>query len=152
MRQNRHVPAHRVIDHHLAAGVVEVVIAADHMGHAHIVIVDHNSQHIDGRAVRAQQDHVVKLVIDHGHVALHRRRARLSSLARRFDADHIGRVRVVRIAHRAKASGKAWRSFPRGPSRGRLRFLLGWQSIYRRCRRQHLHAPLRRGAQRCRTG
>ncbi len=33
-------PAERVIDLLLAEGVVEVVVAADHMGNAHVVVVD----------------------------------------------------------------------------------------------------------------
>jgi hypothetical protein len=62
---------HRMVDRQLAEGVVEVVVAADDMGHAHVVIVDHHREHIGRRAVGAQQDVVVDLDILHRHAALH---------------------------------------------------------------------------------
>jgi hypothetical protein len=40
-----------------------VIVAADHMGHAHVVIVDHHRQHVGRRAVAAQQDEIVQLGI-----------------------------------------------------------------------------------------
>ena len=48
-----------------------MIVAADHMGDAHVVIVDDHGQHIGRRAVGAQQDHVVELVVGEAHVALH---------------------------------------------------------------------------------
>jgi hypothetical protein len=48
-------------DRQLAEGVVEMVVAADDVGHAHVVIVDHDREHIGRRAVRAEQDEIVEL-------------------------------------------------------------------------------------------
>jgi hypothetical protein len=71
---------HCADDHQLAKGVVDMVIAADHMGHAHIVIVHHHGQHIGRRTVRAQNDEIVQLnvlnrdaalnqIVDHGRAS-----------------------------------------------------------------------------------
>ena len=51
MAIDRHRPAHRLDDLQLARGIVEMIGAADHMGHAHVVIVHHHRQHVGGRAV-----------------------------------------------------------------------------------------------------
>ena len=59
------------IDLHLARGVVQVIVAADDMGDAHVVIVDHHGQHVGGVAVGAQQHQVVELLVLPDHVALH---------------------------------------------------------------------------------
>ncbi len=56
-----------------------MIVAADDVRHPHIVIVDHHGEHIGGRAVRTQQDHIVQLNILDRHLALdqvaNRRRA-----------------------------------------------------------------------------
>ncbi len=65
------------------------------MGHAHIVIVHHHGQHIDRRAVRAQQDHIVKLIVADGHIPLHLIADHGGAFQRRLDADHVGRVGVA---------------------------------------------------------
>ena len=46
-------PAHGVIDHHLTRGIIQVVIPADHMGYAHVMIINNNSQHVNRGAIRA---------------------------------------------------------------------------------------------------
>ena len=56
-------PVHRADDRQLAEGVVEVVVAADDVRDAHVMIVDHHREHIGRGAVRAQQDEVVELGI-----------------------------------------------------------------------------------------
>ena len=56
-------PAHRADDRQLAEGVVEVVVAADDVGHAHVMVVDDHRQHVGRRAVGAQQDEIVELGI-----------------------------------------------------------------------------------------
>jgi hypothetical protein len=71
MAVNRHGPAHRVDDLQLARGVVEMIVAADHMGDAHVEIVDHDREHIGRRAVGPQQHHVVELLVGEAHIALH---------------------------------------------------------------------------------
>ena len=83
-----------MIDHHLARCVVEVIITADYMGHAHIMIVDHHRQHINGRPVRAEQHHVVQLIILNGDIALHPVADHGRAVLRCLDPDHKGRVRV----------------------------------------------------------
>ena len=71
MRINRHRPAQRVNDLKLACGIVQMIGTADYMGHAHVVIVHHHRQHISRRAVAAQKDHVVKLIVGEAHIAHH---------------------------------------------------------------------------------
>ena len=61
MRPDRHRPAHGVVDHHLARGVVQVIVAPDHVGDAHVVVVDDHGKHVGGRPVGAEHDHVVEL-------------------------------------------------------------------------------------------
>ena len=63
-------PAHRLDDLQLPRGIVQMVVPADDMRHAHVLIVHHHRQHIGRRAVGAQQDHVVEIFIGEGHVAL----------------------------------------------------------------------------------
>ncbi len=72
MRVGRLRPAHRFDDAKLTKRIVEMVIAADHMGHAHIMIIHHHGEHIGRRAIGAQQDHVIQLGILHHDAALHR--------------------------------------------------------------------------------
>ena len=71
VRINRLRPVHRADNAELAEGVVEMVVAADHMGHAHVMIVNHHRQHVGRRAVRTQQDHVIELRVLDYHTALH---------------------------------------------------------------------------------
>src|SRR3546814_7979826 len=40
------IPSHAVQDDQLPESVVEMVVAADHMGYAHVVVVHDHSQHI----------------------------------------------------------------------------------------------------------
>ena len=47
-----------------------MIVAADDVGDAHVVIVDDDREHIGRRAVGAQHDDVVELVVLHGHLAL----------------------------------------------------------------------------------
>ena len=83
---------HRAHDHQLAKGVVDMIIAADHMGHTHVMIIDHDGQHIGRRAIGTQEDEIIKLGVLDGDLALHDvgdgGRARL----RRLDAHDIGGV------------------------------------------------------------
>ena len=68
----RHVPAERLIDLRLAGGIGEMVVAADDVGDAHVVVVDHDGQHVGRRAVRAQQHEVVEILVLPDHAALDR--------------------------------------------------------------------------------
>ena len=47
-----------------------MIVATDDMGHAGVVIVDDHRQHVGRRAVGAEQDHVVQLVVGHRNRAL----------------------------------------------------------------------------------
>jgi len=71
MRVNGQGPVHRGIGHHLARGIIQVVVATNNMGHTHIMVINHNCQHIDGGTIRAQQNHVIQLIIANGDIALH---------------------------------------------------------------------------------
>ena len=48
-----------------------MVVAADDMGDAHVVVVDHDRQHVGRRAVAAQQHEVVEILVLPDHAALH---------------------------------------------------------------------------------
>jgi hypothetical protein len=62
----RNRPAERDVDLSLAGGIGEVVDAADHVGHAHVVVVDDDGEIVGRRTVGAQDDEVVEiLVLDH---------------------------------------------------------------------------------------
>ena len=71
MRHDGHVPAQRLIDLHLPRGVGQMVVAANDMGDAHVVIVDDDGEHIGRVAVRAQKDEIVELLVGEGDLALH---------------------------------------------------------------------------------
>jgi hypothetical protein len=57
-----------------------VVIAADHVGDAHVVVVDRDGEHIGGRSIGAQQYEIVDIrvgardraldIVGHGNVAV----------------------------------------------------------------------------------
>ena len=92
MGEVRNVPAHRLIDRDLAEGIAEMVIAADHMRHAHIMVIHHNGPHIGRRAVGAQQDHVVQFAGLDGHAALYAIFQHTVAAIRRAQADRMGRI------------------------------------------------------------
>ncbi len=71
MRHDRHVPAERLVDLHLPRGVGQVVVAADDVGDAHVVVVDDDGEHVGRVAVRAQQHEVVELLVGEDDLALH---------------------------------------------------------------------------------
>src|SRR6476620_3639267 len=63
VRHDRHLPAERLIDLSLAGAIVEVIVTADDVGDAHIVVVDNDGEHVSGRAVRTQQDEVIEIFV-----------------------------------------------------------------------------------------
>ena len=111
MAEFGHLPVERAVDLGLAKGVVEVVVAADHVGDRHVVIVDHDRQIIGRRAVGAQEDQIVEFGVRHRDLALHEVPDRCFSFLRCFEADHrgdplrrLGRIAVAPgpvVAHRA---------------------------------------------------
>jgi hypothetical protein len=64
------VPAERVVDLLLARGVDQVIVAADDVGDAHVVVVDHDGEHVGRIAVAAQQHEVVEVLVLPDHAAL----------------------------------------------------------------------------------
>ncbi len=48
-----------------------MVVAADDVGDAHVVVVDHDREHVGRRAVGAQQDEVVEVLVLPDDAALH---------------------------------------------------------------------------------
>ena len=67
-----------------------MVVAADDMGDAHVVIVDDDGQHVGRRAVRAQQDHVVEILVREHDAALHAVVDHGLAVARRFAGGSTG--------------------------------------------------------------
>ena len=59
------------VDLHLPRGVGQVVVAADDVGDAHVVVVDDDREHVGRIAVRAQQHQVVELLVGEDDLALH---------------------------------------------------------------------------------
>ena len=79
-----------------------MVVAADDVGDAHVMVVDDDGEHVGRRSVGAQQDEVVELLVGEGHAALdavldHRLAVGRSLEAdRRLDAGRgLGRVAVA---------------------------------------------------------
>ena len=83
------IPAHALEDHELAESVVQVVIAADHVGDAHVVVIDHDREHVGRRAVAAQDDEIVDFLVPHGDRTLDEVLNGSFALARRLDAYHV---------------------------------------------------------------
>ena len=53
------------------ARVGQVVVAADDVGDAHVVVVDDDREHVGRRAVGAQEDEVVEVLVLEDDAALH---------------------------------------------------------------------------------
>ena len=66
----RKLPRQRVIDLLLARGVDQVIVAANDVGDAHVVIVDHDGEHVGRIAVAPQQDEIVEVLVLPHHAAL----------------------------------------------------------------------------------
>ena len=64
-----------------------MVVAADDMGDAHVVIVDHHREIVGRRAVAAQDDEIVEVLVGEHDAALHAVLDHRLALARRLEAD-----------------------------------------------------------------
>ena len=84
MGEARPVPAHGVVNLRLAERVGQVIVAADHVGDGHVVVIDDHGVLIGRRAVAAQDDHVVQLGVCDPHRALHEVPDHRLALARRL--------------------------------------------------------------------
>ena len=73
-----------------------MVVAADDVGDAHVVVVDHHREHVGRRAVGAQQDEIVELGVLDGDAALDEVLDHGLAVARRLEADDERRVRRAR--------------------------------------------------------
>jgi len=67
-----------------------MVVAADDVGDAHVVVVHHHGVQVGGRAVAAQDDHVVQFGVADAHFALHQIVHHRFALARGAQADDEG--------------------------------------------------------------
>ena len=65
-----HGRAEGLVDHDLARGVGQVVVAADDVGDLHHGVVDDGREVIRGRAIGAEDDKVVELLGVEGHLAV----------------------------------------------------------------------------------
>ena len=124
MRMDRLRPVHRADDAELTKGVIEVIVTADDVGHAHVVIVDDDGEHVGRCAVRAEQDHVVEFGILHGDGALHAIGNRRRALALGLEPDDVreaGRCgRRIGIAPRALQPERELLGLGLGAGRGEL--------------------------------
>ncbi len=148
------------IDQGLAGGVVQVVVAADHVGDAHVVVVDHHGQVVGRRAVGAQQDQVVQLGVVRSVTGPWTRssttvapsfgplkrmtRGRVEPVGRRRGRARASGGRGPRRAAIARACGSAprrscssdrrgrWPASARRPPRGGGRRALNWNTGRRR--------------------
>ncbi len=71
VRHGRRRPAHEIVDRELTRGVRQMVVAAQDLRDAHVVIVNDHGQHVGWRAVAAKKDEVVQLLVLYRHVALY---------------------------------------------------------------------------------
>ena len=70
MRKFRHIPAHCLINKLLAEAIRKMVITADNMGYAHIMIVNHDCKHVSWVAVRTQEYHIIQFRCLNCNIAL----------------------------------------------------------------------------------
>src|SRR2546430_16160139 len=70
MRHDRGAPAKRLIDLHLARRVGEMIVAANDMGDAHIMIIHNHGEHIGRRTIRTQKNDVVEILVCPGDPTL----------------------------------------------------------------------------------
>ena len=80
--------AQRAQDIDLARGVVDVVVAAQHVGDAHVPVIHHHAEVIGGRAVGTGDDQVVQLGIVEADHALDHVVPRGGAVLRVLEADH----------------------------------------------------------------
>ena len=81
-------PAECADDRQLAEGVVEVVVAADDVSDPHVMIVDHDREHIGRGPIGAEQDKVVELGVLHRDSALDEVFDHRLAFARGLEPDH----------------------------------------------------------------
>jgi hypothetical protein len=85
--EQRWSPTHRVINLHLAERVGQVVVAADHVGDRHVVIVDDDRVQICRGSVASQDDQIVHFGVGYADGALHQVLDHGLAVARGFQPD-----------------------------------------------------------------
>ncbi len=117
--EHRQLPAHGLVDLHLAGGIGEVIDAADHVRDAHVVVVDDDGVVVDRRAVAAQDDHVVEVGVLPHDAALYPVLDDGLAVERRLEADdrlHAG-GRILGIAVAPAAVVRSCERFPAARAR-----------------------------------
>ena len=116
MRECRCFPAAGGEQVVLAEGVVQVVVAADRVGDAYVVVVHHDGQHVGGGAVGPQDDEIVQRVVGPGHFALDEIGDGGLAVQRHLDADHRidarGRLGGIPVAPAAIVDPRGTAGFP----------------------------------------
>ena len=87
MPEDRDIPAHGGIDLRLAGTIHQMLDAANDVGHAHVVIIDHHGEIVDRRAVRAQDNDVLEILVLEHDAALDHVLDHGLALARGLEAD-----------------------------------------------------------------
>ncbi len=152
MRHLRYVPAHGIVDDRLARGVGEMVVAANDMGDAHVVVIDHDSVHIGRCAIRTENDEIVQILVREANIALHGIVHDGFAIPRRLDSDdRLYACRCLGGSRSRQRRHNAAGGLRRVPSRAFLPALPGLHSNNRPCRLQPALRPLRGGAARART-
>src|SRR6185437_3656109 len=59
----RHCPPKRLIYLRLPRGVVEMIVAPNDVSYPHVMIVNHDGEHIGRRAVGTKQNKIIKILI-----------------------------------------------------------------------------------------
>ena len=71
MRHAGHRPAERLVDVDLTGRIGQMIVAPDDVRDAHVVVVDHDGQHIHRGSVRSHEDAVVEILVGPGDAALY---------------------------------------------------------------------------------
>ena len=88
MSEGRRLPAHRFINVFLARGVGQMIVAANNLRHAHVMIIDDDGEHVGRRAIGAQQHEIVDVIVGENDAALHGVLDHRLAIERRFQTDH----------------------------------------------------------------
>src|SRR5690606_37163872 len=104
VRERWHFGAERLVDVDLARGVVDVVVAAHHVGDAHVHVVHHHREVVGGMAVGAEDHQVVELAVGDLDPALDLVVPGHRALQRVAETDDAVRVVAVRQAGVARGA------------------------------------------------
>jgi hypothetical protein len=89
--------AERALEGHVTRRVVQVLLPAQHVGHAHRLVVDHHGEVVGGEAVALQDHEVVQVLLAELDLAEHRV-AHPHRLLGHAEAHHVGLARHARSA------------------------------------------------------